>query len=115
MSDQFTRVEPAIPDRTTTGSTSVSPPIVAPTASAGATSTGDHRGPLDDIEVERPRTHPLTYLALALGTLALLLSLAALARHDGHGYRQVKIGANDCVIGRQAGADVLYCRAANVP
>jgi hypothetical protein len=65
--------------------------------------------------VERPRTHPISYLAAALAALALVLSLAALARHDDHGYRSVRIGANDCVIGHPNGVDVLYCRAANIP
>lgn len=71
--------------------------------------------PLDDIHPERPRTHPVAYAALALSALALLLSVLAMSRGGDDGYRQVKIGNNDCVIGQQAGADVLYCRAANVP
>jgi hypothetical protein len=65
--------------------------------------------------VERPKSHPLTYAALALATLALLLSIAALTRHDDHGYRRVQVAGRDCVIGRQNSTDVLYCAAANTP
>jgi hypothetical protein len=97
--------------------TVVSTPAPAPgsTTASSSPSGGGHRGPLDDVKVERPRTHPLTYLALALGTLALILSLAALTRHDGGGYRQVKIGGHECVIGEQNGADILYCQTSSVP
>lgn len=70
--------------------------------------------PLDSVTPERPRTHPIAYAALALATLALLLSLFGL-RDDDNGFRQVKVGTADCVIGQQDGVDVLYCRASGVP
>jgi hypothetical protein len=92
----------------------VSAPAIAPTAAVHeGRSTRDH-SVLSDVTPERPKTHPVAYAALALATLALLLSLLGM-RHDDGGYRQVKIGTNDCVIGRQAGADVLYCRTPTVP
>lgn len=69
-----------------------------------------HRGPFDDVRVERPKTHPVTYAALALGTLALLLSILAMARNNDDGYRRVQVNSQDCVIGSQNGTDVLYCR-----
>lgn len=63
---------------------------------------------------ERLGTHPIAYAALAIAALALLLSWLNMG--DGaERFRQVKIGDQDCVIGQQADADVLYCRAANVP
>jgi hypothetical protein len=111
MSDPTASYEP-IPG--TPGTTTVSAPVPGPTTGASAVGDG-HRGPLDDVKVERPRTHPLTYLALVLGTLALILSLAALTRDDGGGYRQVRIGGHDCVIGQQDDADVLYCQTSSLP
>jgi hypothetical protein len=72
-----------------------------------------HRSALDDVRVERPKSHPIAYAALALATLALLLSIAALARDTNHGYRRVQVANRDCVIGRANDADVLYCAAGN--
>jgi hypothetical protein len=103
--------------RSTTIIDPVTPTTTPPTAAAVARQqergTHDH-SVLGDVTPERPRTHPVAYGALALAALALLFSLLGL-RHDNGGYRQVKIGTNDCVIGRQAGTDVLYCRAPTVP
>ena len=89
-------------------------PAAAPQAEEPRPAHRDHN-PLDNITPEKPRTHPVTYGALALAALAFLLSVVALSRGGGDGYRQVKIGTNDCVIGKQADADVLYCRTPNVP
>jgi hypothetical protein len=74
-------------------------------------------GLLDDVKPEEPRTNPVTYAALALALLALVLSIAALAKDDGPGYREVQIGANQCVIGEDDSAetDALYCRTENLP
>lgn len=102
--------------------TSHVPPIGATASMPPVEHHEGERSPVfGDLEVEKPRTHPLTYAALALATLALLLSIAALSRDDGgEEYREVRIGSNDCVIGEAEAegdddADVLYCRAANLP
>ena len=78
---------------------------------------GPSSGPLGDLRVEKPRTHPLTYAALALAALALIFSIAALGGDDGEEFRKVRIGDADCVIGEDEAddGDVLYCRAAGVP
>ena len=104
---------PERPERSTT----VDQPVIPPTPVADERRvTPRPRRPLDDIAIETPRTHPVAYAALALGTLALLLSLGGLFRgHGDGGFRQVKIGSNDCVIGHQADADVLYCRTPAPP
>jgi hypothetical protein len=77
---------------------------------------GAARSPLD-LRVEKPRTHPLTYAALALGALALILSIAALTRGSGEEFRRVQFGETECVIGEAEsdGSDVLYCRAGAPP
>ena len=76
---------------------------------------GGGHNPLGDVRVEKPRTHPMTYLALIVGVIALLVAFAALGRHDGPKYRQVKIGAHECVIGHTNGVDQLYCLTNNLP
>jgi hypothetical protein len=93
------------------------PPRTRETSRGEATrvDVAKRRSPLDDITLERPRTHPVAYAALALAGLALVLSLFGLGGGGGGGYRQVKVGTNDCVIGRQGDTDVLYCRAPAVP
>lgn len=92
---------------------SAAPPNI-PTATTPVRDSRDtHRSPLDDVRVERPKSHPIAYAALALATLALLLSIAALSRHDDHGYRRVQVAGKDCVIGRQDKTDLLYCAAGN--
>jgi hypothetical protein len=109
-----------IPERSTRGGT-VDQPVIPPAPASATTSDAPRLTPkprrlLDDITFETPRTHPVAYAALALAALALLLSLAGLLSGGGDGgYRQVKIGNADCVIGHQDGADVLYCRAPAVP
>ncbi|MCU1375798.1 MAG: hypothetical protein JWO68_3084 [Actinomycetia bacterium] len=107
MTDHTAHMDPVAPD----------PMVTRVATPVPQESPGDKKKvPLaGEVQVERPRSHPLTYLALALGSLALILSLAALTRGNGPDYRQVKIGANDCVIGAQDGQDVLYCRTASVP
>ena len=69
------------------------------------------------LRVEKPRTHPLTYAALALGALALILSIGALTRDADEEFRRVQFGETDCVIGEAEsdGSDVLYCRAGAPP
>lgn len=81
-------------------------PPVSPTTVAAT--PRQHDSPLDNVKPEPPRTHPVTYGALALATLALILSLFAM-RDDGDGFRQVQVNGNDCVIGPRADTDALYC------
>ncbi|MDP1794200.1 MAG: hypothetical protein Q8K63_08690 [Acidimicrobiales bacterium] len=76
------------------------------------------RNPLDDITPEKPKSHPIAYAALAIATLALLLSLLGLRGGGDGDYREVKVGNADCVIGPQQaadGTDVLFCRTGAVP
>lgn len=98
------------------GDTSTFPPIREGSHGHPEDDGPPTRSPLD-LRVEKPRTHPLTYAALALGTLALLLSIAALTRDTGEEFRRVQFGETDCVIGEAEsdGSDVLYCRAGAPP
>lgn len=107
---------PPRPDGSTTVIDSGELPIIPPAAETAVSERPPpRRGPLDDVQIEKPRTHPVAYAALALATLALLLSLFGGGDGDG-GYRQVKVGNADCVIGPQAdAADALYCRTPPVP
>lgn len=74
------------------------------------------RSPIGDVRVEEPRRHPLTYAALALSLLALLLSIAALAKGGGNDVNRVRVGNNDCVsVAQDAGPDALYCRTGALP
>lgn len=82
-----------------------------PTAADGTAS----RSPLGDVRVEEPRRHPLTYAALALSLLALILSIAALAQGDDPVDR-VRVGNNDCVsVAQDSGPSALYCRTGALP
>ena len=101
------------------GTTSAS---TAPTATYDRTgyeatpssSKGGH-SPLADVQVEEPRRHPLTYAALALSLLALILSIAALAG-NGDDIHRVRVGNNDCVsVPQDNGPAALYCRSGAVP
>ncbi|MDX6199017.1 MAG: hypothetical protein QOJ79_2168 [Actinomycetota bacterium] len=102
------------------GTTSAS---AAPTATYDKTgyeaSTADRpgsRSPLSDVHVEEPRRHPLTYAALALSVLALLLSIAALAKGGNDPVHRVRVGNDDCVsVAQDAGPDALYCRTGALP
>ena len=73
------------------------------------------RSPLSDVHVEEPRRHPLTYAALALSLLALVLSIAALAA-GGDDVSRVRVGNNDCVsVAQDSGPNALYCRTSALP
>ena len=101
------------------GTTSAS---TAPTATYDRTgyepSSADRtssRSPLSDVHVEEPRRHPLTYAALALSLLALVLSIAALAA-GGDDVSRVRVGNNDCVsVAQDSGPNALYCRTSALP
>jgi hypothetical protein len=82
-------------------------------SSADRTGTGPTIG---SVRVEEPRRHPLTYAALALSVLALILSIAALAGGGDDGVNRVRVGNNDCVsVAQDTGPDALYCRTAGLP
>jgi hypothetical protein len=107
---------PPTAERTTT----IERPVIPPAADAPHVDLRDddrgHRNPLEDVTPERPKTHPVAYAALGLAALALLLSLFGLRSNDDGGFRQVKVGNADCVIGPQDnGPDVLFCRTGAVP
>jgi len=76
-----------------------------------------HHGPsVGGLRVEEPRRHPLTYAALALSALALLLSIIALSRHSGNDVNRVRVGNNDCVsVAQDTGPAALYCRTGGLP
>ena len=99
------------------GTTSAS---TAPTTTYDRTgyepSTADGTGPgIGSVRVEEPRRHPLTYAALALSLLALVLSIAALAG-GGDDVNRVRVGNNDCVsVAQDTGPSALYCRTGAVP
>jgi hypothetical protein len=83
--------------------------------SSSADTKGSARSPLGDVHVEEPRRHPLTYAALALSLLALILSIAALAS-GGDDVRRVRVGNNDCVsVAQDNGPAALYCRTGALP
>jgi hypothetical protein len=74
------------------------------------------RSALSDVHVEEPRRHPLTYAALALSVLALLLAITALAQGNGNDVNRVRVGNNDCVsVTQDSGPAALYCRTGALP
>jgi hypothetical protein len=71
---------------------------------------------IGSVRVEEPRRHPLTYAALGLSLLALLLSIVALTRHTGNDVNRVRVGNNDCVsVAQSTGPAALYCRTGGLP
>jgi hypothetical protein len=89
------------------------PAAAAPTAAPGAPVAV--RGPssssdLHDIRPEDPKRNPITYLALGIALLALLLSLFALTRDTGP--KQVEVGGRRCIVDRIDGnkTDTLFCQ-----
>lgn len=64
-----------------------------------------------EVRPEDPKRNPVTYLALAIATLALLLSLFALGRDTGP--NQVDVGGKRCIVDRIEGndADTLFCQS----
>lgn len=68
------------------------------------------------VQVEEPRRHPLTYAALGLSLLALLLAIVALTQKGGDDVNRVRVGNNDCVsVAQDTGPAALYCRTAGLP
>lgn len=106
-----TVIDPADVDRP------VIPPVTGgPVVDVRDERAQDHerRNPLENITPEKPRNHPIAYVALATAALALILSLLSMG-DDSSDYRQVKIGNNDCVLGPAGDTDALYCRTPAVP
>lgn len=68
-------------------------------------------GPLDEIRPEDPKRNPITYLALGIALLALLLSLLALTRDTSPD--QIDVGGKRCIVDRIEGneADTLFCQS----
>jgi hypothetical protein len=105
---------------TTTASTAAS---AAPTATYDRTgyepTASDRpglRSTLSDVQVEEPRRHPLTYAALVLSLLALLLAITALSTGNGSDVNRVRVGNNDCVsVTQDSGPAALYCRTGALP
>jgi hypothetical protein len=81
-----------------------------------STDRAAHRSLLGDLRVEEARRHPLTYAALALSLLALVLAIAALAGGGNNDPRRVRVGNNDCVsVPQDSGPAALYCRTGALP
>lgn len=111
MSDPFgTTSAGQAPPTTTYDSTGFEP-------SAAADVPAPHNGPtIGKLQVEEPRRHPLTYAALGLSLLALLLSLIALTQGGGDDVTRVRVGNNDCVsVAQDTGPAALYCRTGGLP
>jgi hypothetical protein len=103
------------------GTTSAS--TTAPTATYDRTgyepTAADRAGTgptIGKLRVEEPRRHPLTYAALGLSLLALLLSIVALSQGGGDNVNRVRVGNNDCVsVAQDTGPSALYCRTGALP
>lgn len=107
-----------IPDPTL--QTPVQPTQQFPTAPAASHATTsppvEVRGstgssPLQDVRPEDPKRNPVTYVALGIALLALLLSLLALTRDTSPD--QIDVGGKRCIVDRIEGndADTLFCQS----
>ncbi len=88
----------------------------APAASHTATPPVEVRGstgssPLQEVRPEDPKRNPVTYVALGIALLALLLSLLALTRDTSPD--QIDVGGKRCIVDRIEGneADTLFCQS----
>ena len=63
------------------------------------------------ITAEEPRTHPLTYAAIIISILALLLSFVAIV--DDPNPAQVQVGEKVCLVQNIEGEDLarLFCQS----
>jgi hypothetical protein len=102
-----------------TTSTSASAPTATYDRTGYEPTSADRTGPgrtIGSVQVEEPRRHPLTYAALGLSLLALLLSIVALSRTGGDNVNRVRVGNNDCVsVTQDTGPAALYCRTGALP
>jgi hypothetical protein len=86
------------------------PTVPIPTTYAPPpTAHADHGG-RREVRPEDPKRNPVTYVALAIAVLALVLSLVALGRHTGP--HQIDVGGRRCIVDRIEGnkADTLFCQ-----
>ena len=83
------------------------PEVHPPVEVRGATGAS----PLHDVRPEDPKRNPITYVALGIAVLALLLSLLALTRDNGP--NQIDVGGKRCIVDRIEGneADTLFCQS----
>ncbi len=90
----------------TGGAGTATAPTPPPVEVRGSTGSSHHV----DVRPEDPKRNPVTYAALAIALLALLLSIVALTRHPGS--RQVDVGGKRCIVERIDGndADTLFCQ-----
>lgn len=81
-----------------------------PTIDLTAGETTELRRPTEEIRPEDPKRNPVTYAALIVATLALILSILALTRDTGP--EQVQVGDKRCIVDRIEGneADTLFCQ-----
>lgn len=87
------------------------PPVVVRAAGSTSAAAEAHSTPLGDLRPEDPKRNPITYLALGIALLALLLSLFALTRDTGP--NQIDVDGRRCIIDRIDGneADTLFCQS----
>ena len=66
--------------------------------------------PVHEIRPEDPKRNPVTYVALGIAILALLLSMLALTRDTSPD--QIDVGGKRCIVDRIEGneADTLFCQ-----
>ena len=76
------------------------------TASASSAGTSGH----SEVRPEDPKRNPVTYAALAIALLALLLSIVALSRDTGP--EQIDVGGKRCIVQHIDGndANTLFCQ-----
>jgi hypothetical protein len=102
-----------------TTSTSASAPTATYDRTGYEPTSADRTDPgrtIGNVQVEEPRRHPLTYAALALSLLALILSIAALSTGNNSDIHRVRVGNNDCyTIDQTSGPGALYCRTGALP
>lgn len=88
-------------------------PLTAPVEVRGSSTASSTSGssPLHDVRPEDPKRNPITYVALGIALLALLLSLLALTRDNGP--NQIDVGGKRCIVDRIEGneADTLFCQS----
>lgn len=100
--------DPTIETPVAPGQALPSPQLEHPSDVSGSVSATGRHG---EVRPEDPKRNPVTYLALAIATLALLLSLFALGRDTGP--NQVDVGGKRCIVDRIDGndADTLFCQS----
>ena len=99
------------------GSATAAPtaPTSAPATSVlrtDPTTSGDRSG--SPVSPEKPRQHPIAYIALALGVLSLIWLAVLTSKVGDDGYQKVRVGTQDCVsVPQDNGPAALYCRTSS--